>query len=136
MKSAQAIKNFIVNNLDEFAAGTIAIGSISLSRYDQKNLCVIVPEGTEVTERYINGSLQTKTAFTLSFFFRGEKYPLLVEKMENAADKIQRLSMKKLASEGDIAGAELGKIEYYYDCGTVENQATGLDVKMTIWEEK
>ncbi|WP_178842688.1 hypothetical protein [uncultured Treponema sp.] len=136
MKSAQAIKNFIVNNLDEFSAGTIAIGSISLSRYDQKNLCVIVPEGTEVMERYINGSLQTKTAFTLSFFFRGEKYPLLVEKMENAADRIQKLSMKKLASEGDVAGVELGKIEYYYDCGTVENQATGLDVKMTIWEEK
>ena len=136
MKSADAIKNFIENNLEGFAPGAVVIGSISLSRYEQKNLCVIVPEETEVTERYINGSVETDTTFTVSFFFRGEKYPLLVEKMEVIADTIQRLSMKKLAAETGVAGVQLGKIEYYYDCGTVENQATGLDVKMTITEEK
>lgn len=136
MKSADAIKNFIENNLEGFVPGAVVIGSISLSRYEQKNLCVIVPEETKVTERYINGSVETDTTFTVSFFFRGEKYSLLVEKMEVIADTIQRLSMKKLAAETGVAGVQLGKIEYYYDCGTVENQATGLDVKMTITEEK
>lgn len=136
MKSADAIKNFIENNLEGFAPGAVVIGSISLSRYEQKNLCVIIPEETEVAERYIDGSVETNTTFTLSFFFRGEKYSLLVEKMEGIADTIQRLSMKKLAAETGVAGVQLGKIEYYYDCGTVENQATGLDVKMTITEEK
>ena len=136
MKSAQAIKRFIENNLEGFTPDSVLIGSISLSRYEQKNLCVIIPEETEVAERYIDGSVETNTTFTLSFFFRGEKYSLLVEKMEGIADTIQKLSLKKVAAEPDVAGVQLGKIEYYYDCGTVENQATGLDVKMTITEEK
>ena len=136
MKSAQSLKNFIAKNLDGFTESNVIIGSVDLSRFPQKNLCVIVPETMEVTEQYIDGSFEAKTSFTLSFLFRGEKYPALVEKMEAKADEIQKLIMNSLSLENAVASAELEKIEFYYDCGTGESQATGLDVKMTIIEEK
>lgn len=136
MKSAQSLKNFIAKNLDGFTESDVIIGSVDLSRFPQKNLCVIVPETMEVTEQYIDGSFEAKTSFTLSFLFRGEKYPALVEKMEAKADEIQKLIMNSLSLENAVTSAELEKIEFYYDCGTAEKQATGLDVKMTITEEK
>lgn len=136
MKSAQSLKNFIAKNLDGFSENNVIIGSVDLSRFPQKNLCVIVPETMEVVEQYIDGSFEAKTSFTLSFLFRGEKYAALVEKMETRADEIQKLIMNSLSLENAIISAELEKIEFYYDCGTVENQATGLDIKMTITEEK
>lgn len=136
MKSAQSLKNFIAKKLDGFSENNVIIGSVDLSRFSQKNLCVIVPETMEVVEQYIDGSFEAKTSFTLSFLFRGEKYTALVEKMETKADEIQKLIMNSLSLESAIISAELEKIEFYYDCGTLENQATGLDIKMTITEEK
>ena len=43
MKSAQSLKNFIAKNLDGFSENNVIIGSVDLSRFPQKNLCVIVP---------------------------------------------------------------------------------------------
>ena len=52
MKSAQSLKNFIAKNLDGFSENNVIIGSVDLSRFPQKNLCVIVPETMEVVEQY------------------------------------------------------------------------------------
>lgn len=138
MRSAETLKNFIAGNIDGFAKGkNILVGSIDISRHEAEDyLCVVVPERTEMQETYGDGSYQAETTFTLSFLFRGAKHSVLVERMERTAETFMRKVMTDLALGEGYTAASIGGIEYFYDCGTVRRQASGLDIEMTVTETK
>lgn len=135
MRIAEALKSYIIANIDGFTDKNVVIGKADLSRYDSKtSLCAIVPETSEITKAYTAGSFEVSTKLTVSFLFRGGKYKALVDKMSGTADAFMRAVMKSLSLGNTVTGADIGQLEYYYDTGTVDEQATGLDVNLTITE--
>jgi hypothetical protein len=136
MKSAESLKKFITENFKLFTDKNVIIGSIDLSRYESKNLCVIIPEETSITDLELGGEIETQTSFTLSFLFRGEKHTELIERMETFANDFQVKVAGNYSFNKNVTDVSVGKIKYFYDCGTVEKQATGLDIEMTITETK
>lgn len=137
MKTAEALKKFIIANINGFTKDNIAIGSVDISRYNANlSLCVITPEKTELSKSYIQGSFEVSTSYTISFLFRGKTHSELVEQMESVADFFLQKVQTSLTLNAEVTNASFDSVEYYYDCGTVEKQATGLDIKMTILETR
>lgn len=137
MKTAESLKKFIIANIDGFSEKNIAIGAVDISRYNSNlSLCVIVPERTELSKSYIQGSFEVSTTYTISFLFRNKTHSELVEQMENVAEVFLQKVQTNLTLNAEVTNASFDGVEYYYDCGTVEKQATGLDIKMTILETR
>ncbi|MBQ1627994.1 MAG: hypothetical protein II098_02405 [Treponema sp.] len=135
MDCAENLKNLICENFEIFTESDVLIGSIDLSRYEKNNLCVIIPEKTEITETYIDGSFKAETRFTISMMFRGKKHSECVRTMEETAVNMQRLLISDFSLGSSVSDIIPGEIKYFYDCGTVEHQASGLDIELTIREE-
>lgn len=136
MESAKALKNLILKNFKIFTDKTIAIGSIDPSRYDgNTNYCVIIPETSDIVETDLE-SFSTETKFTVSMLFRGAKHSELVERMERMATQFQNLLFTDYSLGENVTDITPGQIKYFYDCGTVEKQATGLDIELTIKENR
>ena len=56
--------------------------------------------------------------------------------MEETAEKFQREILGDYSIGTNVTDIEPGEITYFYDCGTVEKQATGLEIELTITETK
>lgn len=137
MRITDALKGYIIDNLDGFTDKNVVVGKADLSRHDAKTrLCAIVPETSEITRAYTAGSFEVQTRLTVSFLFRGGQYKALVREMEDTADAFMAAVMKSLSLGNSVTGADIGQIEYFYDTGTVEEQATGLDINLTITETR
>ncbi len=136
MECAESLKKFIIKKLDGFTEQNVLVGSVDLSRYEQKNLCLILPEKSEIVDTNIGRGYDCNTTFTISFLFRGKSHSELVEKMEGMADSFQKLILGDYSLGSNVTDITPGEIKYYYDCGTVEKQATGLDIELTITEVK
>lgn len=136
MKSAKALKNLILENFKIFTEKNVTIGSVDPSRYDgNTNYCVIIPETSEIVETDLE-SFSTETKFTVSMLFRGAKHSELVERMEEVATQFQNLLFTDYSLSENVTDITPGQIKYFYDCGTVEKQATGLDIELTIKESR
>lgn len=135
MVCAENLKNLICENFEIFSDSDVLIGSIDLTRYEKNNLCVIIPEKSEIIETYIDGSFKAETRFTISMMFRGKKHSECVSTMEETAVNMQRLLISEFSLGNTVSEVIPGEIKYFYDCGTVERQASGLDIELTIREE-
>lgn len=137
MKTAESLKKIIIANIDGFTEKNISIGSVDISRYNSNlSLCVIAPEKTELSKSYIQGSFEVSTSYTISFLFRNKTHSELIEQMENVAEVFLQKVQTNLTLNAEVTNASFDGVEYFYDCGTVEKQATGLDIKMTILETR
>lgn len=136
MECAENLKKFIIKNFDGFTEQNVLIGSLDFSRYESKNLCLIIPESAEITDTNIGRGFDCDTSFTVSFLFRGGKHTELVKKMEDVAEQFQKEILGDYSLGQNITDITPGKIKYFYDCGTVEKQATGLEIELTITETK
>lgn len=137
MRTAEALKKFIIANISGFTEKNTLIGAVDISRYNSNlSLCVIVPEKTTLSKSYVQGSFEISTSYTISFLFRNKTHSELIEQMENTAEVFLQKIQTNLTLNADVTDASFDGVEYYYDCGTVEKQATGLDIKMTILETK
>lgn len=135
MECAEKMKEMIAESV-AIPKENILIGSVDVSRHEAKTLCVIIPETAEITDTDIGGGYEQATAFTVSFLFRGGKHPELVKKMEETADIFQKAVLSGYSLGRNVTDIEPGKTRFFYDCGTVERQATGLDIELTITETK
>lgn len=134
MRSAENLCRFITENFDGFTEQNVLSGSIDLSRYEAKNLCLVIPEETEITDTDIGGGFERETKFTVSFLFRGGKHQELVQRMEQTAETFQKRILGDYSLGQNVTDIAPGRIKYFYDCGTVEKQATGLEIELTITE--
>lgn len=136
MEIAENLKKLILENFKFFNSKNVVTGSVDPSRYDENtNYCVIIPETTEITENNLDG-YDTETRFTISMLFRGAKHSELVSRMEDTAEAFQKLLFTEYSLGETVTDITPGQIKYFYDCGTVEKQATGLDIELTIKENK
>ena len=135
MEIAENLKDFLIQNYEIFNENNVVIGSVDLSRYEQNNLCVIIPETTQLEETDLTGYTQ-KTRFTISMLFRNAKHNVLISTMEETANAFFKIILSDYSLGGSVTDIEPGDIKYFYDCGTVEKQATGLDIELTIIENK
>lgn len=136
MECAEKLKELIAEKLPAVSEENILIGSVDVSRHEAKNICVIIPETTEITDTDIGGGYEQATALTVSFLFRGGKHTELVKRMEETADTFQKAILEGYSLGRNVTDIEPGKTRFFYDCGTVERQATGLDIELTITETK
>lgn len=136
MECAEKLRELILSEFSIFSAKNVAIGSIDTSRYDGNvNYCVIIPETSEIAETDLEG-FSTETKFTVSMLFRGAKHSELVERMERTASRFQKLLFSDYSLGESVTDITPGTIKYFYDCGTVDSQATGLDIELTIKESR
>lgn len=137
MEIAESLKKIILEKFDIFQEKNIAIGSIDPSRFNNNsNYCVIIPERKEITETNLDDSFECETVFTISMMFRGSKHSELVKTMESVADNFNKLLLTDFDLSENAKDITPGAIKYFYDCGTVEKQATGLDIELTITNEE
>lgn len=133
MEVAENLKKIILENFDIFQEKNIAIGSVDPSRFDNGgNYCVIIPENKTITQTNIDESFESEIKFTISMMFRGAKHIDLVKRMEKTADDFNKLLLTDFDLGGNAKDVTPGATKYFYDCGTVEKQATGLDIELTI----
>lgn len=133
MEIAENLKKIILEKFDIFQEKNIAIGSVDPSRFNNSsNYCVIIPETKTITETNLDDSFECETKFTISMMFRGSKHSELVKTMEKVADDFNKLLLSDFDLDGNAKDIEPGATKYFYDCGTVEKQATGLDIELTI----
>lgn len=136
MECADNLKKFIIKNFDGYTEHNVLVGSLDISRYELKNLCLVIPESTKITDTDIGRGFNCETKITVSFLFRGENHPALIKRMEETAEKFQREILGDYSLGTNVTDIEPGEITYFYDCGTVEKQATGLEIELTITETK
>lgn len=136
MECAENLRKFIIENFDGFTEQNVLTGSIDISRYEAKNLCLVIPEHTDITDTDIGGGFERETSFTVSFLFRGGKHTELVERMEQTAETLQKRILGDYSLGQNVTDITPGSIKYFYDCGTVERQATGLEIELTITETR
>lgn len=137
MRAAEALKKLIAENIGIFSEKNVFTGTVDLSRLDSiQNVCVIIPESEQITDSDIGGGYETEITFTVSMIFRGGKHPELVERMENTAAEMSRLVLSDYTLGENVTDIAPGKTKYFYDCGAVERQATGLDMELTITETR
>ncbi len=135
MESAEKLKEAVLENFGFFKEKNIAVGAVDPSRFaGSENYCVIIPETREIIESEIGGGYTVQTRFTISMMFRGSSYTTLVERMENTAVEIEEVFLNGIDLTDNATEIETGEIQYFYNCGTIEKQATGLDISLTIKE--
>ncbi len=137
MEIAESLKKIILEKFDIFTSKNIAIGSVDPSRFNStSNYCVIIPETKTITETNLDESFECETKFTISMMFRGAKHSDLIKTMESVADDFNKLLLSDFDLDGNAKDITPGAIKYFYDCGTVEKQSTGLDIELTITSEE
>lgn len=137
MKAAESLKNLIAENIGIFTEKNVFTGSVDLSRTDNiANVCVIIPESEQITDSDIGGGYEVEISFTVSMIFRNGKHFELVERMERTAEEFSRLVLSDYTLGGNVTDIIPGKTKFFYDCGAVEQQATGLDIELTITETR
>ncbi len=135
MESAEKIKDTILENFTFFKEKNVAVGAVDPSRFDgSENYCVIIPETREIISNEIGGGYTAQTRFTISMMFRGSSYQTLVSRMEKTAVEIENVFFGGIELTDNATEIEMGETKYFYNCGTLERQATGLDISLTIKE--
>jgi hypothetical protein len=93
----------------------------------------VLPESQEGGEGTISDE-ETKSKFTVTFVFKGEKYSELIKRMcRYSACFKQSVAKNYTLNEDSVQNVELGSIRFYCDCGQTEKSMTAAEIDLTIY---
>lgn len=142
---AEALKDFIIEKLPEYleemesegitlpalSENDVVIGVIDVSRYENDVICSILPETQNDEEGHI-ADYSISNGFTVSFLCQNADYDVLVRRMCRYAAALRKALLNDYTINGNADDVEIGERKFYPDCGTVENQMTGVEIEITI----
>lgn len=144
-RTGNAIKEFILGTvndyikeyatddcpMNELTDKTVVFGAVDPSRYESKVLCAIVPDEQEDEEEEI-GAYRITSGFTVSFLCRGYEQETLVRQMCRYGAAFRRAVLDDVSLGHTVERSEVGRRQFYTDAGTVKEQATAVDIGLTV----
>lgn len=135
------LKDFIIGLSSEFTAKgipavtnkDIVLGTVDLSRYENKVLVSILPETSEDSDKYdFNDGAAIQQEITVSFLLRGVTYDSLIERMSKYSEIFTNAVRKDCTLDGLVEGSGLGATKFFCDAGAVEKQMTASETSLTL----
>lgn len=143
------IKSFILNDVNSllpeyesegvslplFTEKTVVFGSIDPLKNNQNSVCSVYPDTKEEKEEQIDGESTEENKITITFICRNASYEILMKRICRYASALKKALTTNYNMDNLIQNIAIGTEKYYPDCGTVEKQATAVEVELTIYTE-
>lgn len=145
-KLLNKIKTHIVSNPEYFtelatedcpmyavAENDVILHPVDLTRYENDLLCVILPEvQQDDMENSTNGYIRVLSQITISFITRGYDSETLIKQVCRYAEGLRRMFLDDCTLGDSVMDFQFGNRTFYPDAGTVENQASAIEIELTL----
>lgn len=109
----------------------IIIGQVDLTKQKSKILCSLIPDTQEPEDAYIEGT-SAQNNITVTFICRGAKIDVLIRQMMRYAEAFKNASFEDNSMGGICGDITIESIKYYLDAGIIDNQATAVEITISI----
>lgn len=121
--------------LPPLSGRAVCFGVVDPLKAAGETLCAIWPEEAALEDGYITGEGRASLSVTVSFYCRGALY----EELMLRADRYAKCFLSCLGGNPSLGGKARDvrptRVAYYPDCGTVERQAAGAEIELTLYME-
>ena len=142
---AKNLKTFIANNMTEELSKledeevilptveeeNISIGVVDVDANENDILCNIYPDEESDNDTSM-ACINMSTSLTVTFLFRNADYDILIKRMIRYSAAFRRALFNDYTINNSVDDVSIGVRKFYPDCGTTENQMTGVEIPLVI----
>lgn len=122
-------------SLPVFTDKNVLFGAIDPFKNPGTVLCSIYPDNQSDGKGTISDAERT-SRFTITVISRGAKYETILAQSCRYANSFLKAFEKNYDMSGEVANTDIGERKFYPDCGVAANQATAVEIELTIYENK
>lgn len=113
------------------APADVILGQVDLTKQRSKILVSLIPDSQTPTDNYIEGT-SVDNEITVTFICRGYKIDVLERQMMRYAEGFKNAAFADNSLGGICDDVSITNIVYYLDVGIIDNQATAVELTISV----